>query len=74
MFLEWESNSEKLQIISGKFQNGEKFKNNAINNVKTNFSEPSDYRKYKILQRIFLNQWHEKYFSSLLYVHDMLDF
>ena len=28
MFLEWENNSGKLQIISGKFQN------NAINNVK----------------------------------------
>ena len=28
MFLEWESNSGKLQIISGKFQN------NAINDVK----------------------------------------
>ena len=28
MFLEWENNSEKLQIISGKFQN------NAINDVK----------------------------------------
>ena len=28
MFLEWENNSRKLQIISGKFQN------NAINDVK----------------------------------------
>ena len=28
MFLEWENNSGKLQIISGKFQN------NAINDVK----------------------------------------
>ena len=28
MFLKWEKNSEKLQIISGKFQN------NAINDVK----------------------------------------
>ena len=34
MFLEWENNSGKLQIISGKFQNSDKFQNNAINNVK----------------------------------------
>ena len=34
MFLEWENNSGKFQIISGKFQNREKFQNNAINNVK----------------------------------------
>ena len=34
MFLEWENNSGKLQIISGKFQNSEKFQNNAINDVK----------------------------------------
>ena len=34
MFLEWESNSLKLQIISGKFQNSRKFQNNAINDIK----------------------------------------
>ena len=34
MFLEWENNSGKLQIISGKFQNSWKFQNNAINDVK----------------------------------------
>ena len=34
MFLEWENNSEKLEIISWKFQNSEKFQNNAINDVK----------------------------------------
>ena len=34
MFLEWENNSEKLQIISWKFQNSGKFQNNAINDVK----------------------------------------
>ena len=34
MFLEWDHNSGKLQIISGKFQNSEKFQNNAINDVK----------------------------------------
>ena len=34
MFLEWQNNSGKLQIISGKFQNSEKFQNNAINDVK----------------------------------------
>ena len=34
MFLEWENNSEKLQIISWKFQNSRKFQNNAINDVK----------------------------------------
>ena len=34
MFLEWENNSGKLQIISGKFQNTAKFQNNSINDVK----------------------------------------
>ena len=34
MFLEWENNSGKLKIISGKFQNSRKFQNNAINEVK----------------------------------------
>ena len=34
MFLEWENNSGKLQIISEKFQNSGKFQNNAINDVK----------------------------------------
>ena len=34
MFLEWENNSGKLQIISGKFQNRGKFEDNAINDVK----------------------------------------
>ena len=34
MFLEWENNSGKLQIVSGKFQNHGKFQNNAINDVK----------------------------------------
>ena len=34
MFLEWENNSEKLEIISWKFHNSEKFQNNAINDVK----------------------------------------
>ena len=34
MFLEWENNSRKLQIISGKFQNSGEFQNNAINDVK----------------------------------------
>ena len=34
MFLEWENNSGKLQIISGKFQNIGKFQNSAINDVK----------------------------------------
>ena len=34
MFLEWESNSGKLQIINRKFQNSGKFQNNAINDVK----------------------------------------
>ena len=34
MFSEWENNSGKLQIISGKLQNSRKFENNAINNVK----------------------------------------
>ena len=34
MFLEWKNNSGKLQIISGKFQNNQKFQNNAINDVK----------------------------------------
>ena len=34
MFLEWENNSGKLQIISGKFLNSGKFQNNAINDVK----------------------------------------
>ena len=34
MFLEWENNSQKLQIISGKFQNSGEFQNNAINDVK----------------------------------------
>ena len=40
MFLEWENNSRKLQIISGKLQNSVKFQNNAINDVKltTNFT------------------------------------
>ena len=30
MFLEWENNGGKLQIIGGKFQNSGKFQNNAI--------------------------------------------
>ena len=34
MFLEWENNSEKSQIISSKFQKSGKFQNNAINDVK----------------------------------------
>ena len=34
MFLGWENNSRKLQIISEKFQNSGKFQNNAINDVK----------------------------------------
>ena len=34
MFLEWENNNRKLQIISGKFQNSGTFQNNAINDVK----------------------------------------
>ena len=34
MFLEWENNRGKLQIISVKFQNSGKFQNNAINDVK----------------------------------------
>ena len=34
MFLKWENNSGKLQMISEKFQNSGKFQNNAINNVK----------------------------------------
>ena len=34
MFLEWENNSGKLQIISLKFQNSGKFQNNASNDVK----------------------------------------
>ena len=34
MFLEWENNSGKLQIISGKFQNSAEFQNNVINDVK----------------------------------------
>ena len=34
MFLEWENNSGKLKIISGKFQNSGEFQNNAINDVK----------------------------------------
>ena len=34
MFLEWEYNSGKLQIISRKFQNSGEFQNNAINDVK----------------------------------------
>ena len=34
MFLGWENNSGKLQMISRKFQNSGKFQNNAINNVK----------------------------------------
>ena len=34
MFLDWENNSEKSQIISGKFQNSRKFQNNAINDIK----------------------------------------
>ena len=34
MFLKWENNSGKLQIISEKFQNCRKFQNNAINDVK----------------------------------------
>ena len=34
MFLEWENNSGKLQIITGIFQNSVKFQNNAINDVK----------------------------------------
>ena len=34
MFLEWENNSGKLQITSGKFQNSRKFQNNAINDIK----------------------------------------
>ena len=34
MFLEWENNSGKLQIIGGKFQSTEKFQNNSINDVK----------------------------------------
>ena len=34
MFLEWENNNRKLQIISGKFQNNGTFQNNAINDVK----------------------------------------
>ena len=34
IFLEWEYNSGKLEIISGKFQNSGEFQNNAINDVK----------------------------------------
>ena len=34
MFLKWQNNSGKLQIIGGKFQNSEKFQNNGINDVK----------------------------------------
>ena len=34
MFLEWENNSGKLQIIRGKFQNSRKFQNNATDDVK----------------------------------------
>ena len=34
MFLEWENNSGKFQIISLKFQNSGKFQNKAINDVK----------------------------------------
>ena len=34
MYLEWENNSRKLQIISGKFQSSGKFQNNTINDVK----------------------------------------
>ena len=34
MFLEWENNSGKLQIVSGKIQNSGKFQNNTINDVK----------------------------------------
>ena len=34
MFLEWENNSGKLQIINGEFQNSGKFQNNSINDVK----------------------------------------
>ena len=34
MFLEWENNSGKLQIITRKFQNSGKFHNKAINDVK----------------------------------------
>ena len=34
MFLEWENNSGKLQIISLKFRNSGKFQNKAINDVK----------------------------------------
>ena len=34
MFLGWENNSGKLQIISEKFQNSGEFQNNAINDVK----------------------------------------
>ena len=34
MFLEWENNRGKLQIISGKFQNSGDFQNNAIYDVK----------------------------------------
>ena len=34
MFLKWQNNSGKLQIIGGKFQNSEKFQNNGIKDVK----------------------------------------
>ena len=34
MFVEWDNNSTKLQIISRKFQDSGKFQNNAINDVK----------------------------------------
>ena len=34
MFLEWENNSGKLQMISGKLQKSGKFENNVINDVK----------------------------------------
>ena len=34
MFLEWENNSKKLHIISGKCQNSGKFQNNTISVVK----------------------------------------
>ena len=36
MFLEWENNSRKLQIISRKFQYSGKFQNNTINELKKN--------------------------------------